>query len=636
MALYSSLARLAFQETMAGKDAVSGSIAGRAQSMWTLARTMVAGGCIVLLAACAGARADVPQQLIRLSVTPSVAVVPRPLHLRSYHEAFAWPASGVCIAAATPDERAVAVLLRAYLAPNGVATTAVGPHRRCHVVLTAGGSERRIGDEGYVLVIRPGGISMTASGARGLFYALQTLEQVSTRVDGRFVSRAVEVVDRPAYRWRGIHLDVARHFFSVPVIERYVDVAAHYKLNVLHWHLTDDQAWRLQSARYPRLTAGFDHYSRDDVRRIVAYAARRYVTVVPEIDLPGHMTAALRAYPRLACAHETLCQNAAGRAFARSVLDEAMVDFPSPYVHAGGDEVAPPVLASQPRFTAELEQYVESRGRRFAGWDDVLTPQLSPRALLTVWTSPTRAAAAAARGNDVVLSTGALHFDSVQGDPTQEPPGAPHVATLEQVYDYAVMPRGLGAAARPHVIGAQANVWTERIATPDHLFFMTLPRELALAENAWTVRSRKSWDSFLARLPAQLAWLDAHGYRFRIPNAAFQLTANRTTIFEGVPGHLQSVRAFTVAPAVTVVLSVPLHGAVVRYTADGSVPTASSPAYRLPISVHTETSPVVLRAAAFYHGRTGAISECSLVRVSPASLRAHRGASKSWSALVSP
>ena len=224
-------------------------------------------------------------------------------------------------------------------------------------------------------------------------------------------------------------------------------------------------------------------------------------------------TAVLRAYPRLACAHETLCMNGAGLAFARDVLTEAMADFPSPYVHVGGDEVPGPALAEQPRFTRDVERFVESRGRRFAGWDDVLTPQLSPRALVTVWTSPRRAEAAAARGNDVVLATGALHFDSVQGDPAQEPRGAPHVATLEQVYDTGVMPRGLRRTATSHVLGAQANVWTEHIATPDHLFFMTLPRELALAEDVWTPRSRKSWPSFLARLPAQFAWLDAHGYR---------------------------------------------------------------------------------------------------------------------------
>jgi hexosaminidase len=604
--------------------------------MWRRARAIVAGGVVVLLAGCGSARASTPPE-IRRSVIPVVAIVPQPRDVYAGSEAYAWPAH-VRIGASGPSARAGADALRTYLAENGVTAVVPGPRSgpRSNIRLEVPvAPDPRLGDEGYRLYIDRTGMLVDANTARGFFYAVQTLAQISARSGGRLTSRTVLIADRPEYRWRGIHLDVARHFFAVPVIERYIDIAAHYKLNVFHWHLTDDQAWRLEIPRYPALTAGSEHYSRDDVRRVVAYAARRYVTVVPEIDLPGHATAVLRAYPRLACAHETLCTNGAGLAFARDVLTEAMADFPSPYVHVGGDEVPGPALAEQPRFTRDVERFVESRGRRFSGWDDVLTPQLSPRALVTVWTSPRRAEAAAARGNDVVLATGALHFDSVQGDPAQEPRGAPHVATLEQVYDTGVMPRGLRATAASHVLGAQANVWTERIATPDHLFFMTLPRELALAEDAWTPRSRKSWSSFLARLPAQFSWLDAHGYRFRIPNAAFALRGGKA-VFEAVPGHIQSVRAWTVAPTVTVSLSVPLNGAVVRYTTDETTPHASSKAYSGPFTVAAGRTPVIVRAAAFLRGRAGAISECAIVRVSPASLRAHRNASTSWSALVSP
>jgi hexosaminidase len=596
-------------------------------------RAILAGVLIMLLGGSASARTGGPAN--GTGTLPAAAVVPQPRYLQVIDDAYPWP-SRVRIRAATPDERGGAEMLRAYLRENGVTASIVGARTGAEVTINVPGAlTSPTGLEGYALAVSRSEIAIVAQTPRGLFYALQTLEQLSARSGGNLATRAVSIVDRPAYRWRGIHLDVARHFFAVPVIERYIDVAARYKLNVFHWHLTDDQAWRLEVPRYPALTAGHEHYSRDDVRRVVAYAARRYVTVVPEIDLPGHAAAVLRADPRLACAHGTLCMNGAGLAFARDVLTEVMADFPSPYVHAGGDEVPAPALASQPRFTAELERYVESRGRRFAAWDDVLTPRLSPRAVLTVWTSPKRAFAAAARGNDVVLATGAFHFDSVQGDAAQEPRGAPHVATLEQVYDTGVTPGGLDAAAVAHVLGAQADVWTERITTPDHLFFMTLPRELALAESGWTPRSRKSWPSFLARLPAQLAWLDAHGYRFRIPNAAFDLKANGKTAFEAVPGRLQAVRAFTVAPAVTVTLSVPLDAAV-RYTTDGTAPTASSRAYGGSFTVAAGRTPVMLRARAFYRGRAGAISECAVARIAPAALRAHRNASASWSALVSP
>ena len=594
------------------------------------ARAIIAVSSIVLMAASVSAAASAT----RLGALPTVAVVPQPRDIRLYEDAFEWPRH-VRIGTSNAGEHAVAGLLRAYLAENGVIATIVEPKDRCEVVLSAGGSDPQLGREGYALVVRRRGIVLGATTARGLFYALQTLEQISARSGGRLASRAVSIVDRPAYPWRGVHLDVARHFFSVPVIERYIDVAAHYKLNVFHWHLTDDQAWRLESSRYPALTKGTAHYTRADVREVVAYAARRYVTVVPEIDLPAHAGAVLRADPRLACAGGTLCTDAAGLAFARNVLGDAMAEFPSAYVHAGGDEVPAPALAAQPPFTRAIERFVESRGRRFAGWDDILTPRLSPRALVTVWTSQQRAAAAVQRGNDVVNATGALHFDSVQGDAAQEPRGSAHMATLEQVYDSPVVPRGVSRAAAGHVIGAQADVWTEHIATADHLFYMLLPRVLAHAENVWTPRSRKSWSSFVARLPAQLAWLDAHGYTFRIPNAAFALSGGRA-VFEAVPGHVQTVRAWTTAGTVTVALSVPLDRAVIRYTTDGTAPRSSSRTYRGPFTVAVNRMPMVLRAAAFFRGRAGAVSECDIAKTSAAALRAYRGASRSWRALVSP
>jgi hexosaminidase len=602
-------------------------------ALFASAQAMLRVSSIALLALFADASASAAHES-GLGMLPAVAVVPQPRDVRVYDGAFAWPGR-VRIAASNAAERAVAEPLRAYLAENGVSATVVEPNGRCEVLLSAGGSDPHLGSEGYALVVGRRGIAITATTARGLFYGLQTLEQISARSGGTLRSRSVDIADRPAYRWRGIHLDVARHFFSVPVIERYIVVAAHYKLNVFHWHLTDDQAWRLESGRYPALTAGVAHYTRADVREVVAYAARRYVIVVPELDVPAHAGAVLRAYPSLACAGGTLCMNSAGLAFARNVLGDAMGEFPSAYVHAGGDEVPAPALATQPAFTRELERFVESRGRRFAGWDDIVTTQLSRRALVTVWTSHQRAAAAVQRGNDVVNATGALHFDSVQGDPAQEPRGSAHVATLEQVYDSSVVPRGVPPAAAAHVLGAQADVWTEHIATPDHLFFMLLPRALAHAENVWTPRPRKSWNSFVARLPAQLAWLDAHGYRFRIPNAAFALRGG-PAVFEAVPGHVQAVRAWTTAGALTVSLSVPLDGAVIRYTMDGTAPSTSSRTYRGPFTVAVGRAPVVVRAAAFFRSRAGAVSECDIAKTSGAALRAYRSASRSWSALVSP
>jgi hexosaminidase len=564
---------------------------------------------------------------------PAISIVPQPRSVRVAPGAYVWP-SAARIGIDAPAGKDLGERLNSFLARNHVLTIWAARGGATDIVVHLRGSSRELGNEGYELRVQRRGITIRANAAPGVFYALQTLDQITTRSAGHLVSRFVTVVDRPEYRWRGIHLDVVRHFFPVPVVKRYIDVAARYKLNVFHWHLTDDQAWRLQSARYPALTASRPAYSARDVRDVVAYAARRYVTVVPEIEMPAHTTAALRAYPQIACGW-TLCQSGAGLEFARTVLAEAMTQFPSRYVHAGGDEVSPPASFAQPAFTRAIEGYVESRGRRFVAWDDVFTPGLSRRVTVMTWTGPERAAKIARHGSDVIVTSPPLYFDAAQGDPAQEPPASTYVSTLEQVYADSVMPPGLRRADAAHVIGVQANVWTEHIATADQLFRMTLPRELALAEIAWTPRSKKNWSSFLARLPLQFAWLEAHGYPFRIPNASFALTGGPAA-FEATPEHLASVEVRTTAAQLRVSLSVPLAGAVIRYTTDGAVPSAVARAYRRPFTLRLGRVPIRIRAAAFRHGHRGAVTAAVVTRVTPAELHARVHASRSWAALVSP
>lgn len=592
---------------------------------------------ILSLAGCVGAHASATtlHQVAVRSSAPFASVVPQPRSIRLAGGRYAWPAR-IRVGESGVDAANVIEHLRVFLRASGVAVSGVDRRADAAVALAISrDGDRRLGEEGYTLEVRADGVTLRARTEHGLFYALQTLEQLSVRTPSGLVSQAATVTDWPAYRWRGIQLDVARHFFAVPVIERAIDVAARYKLNVFQWHLTDDQGWRLQSDRYPALGAGSDRYSRADVRAVVAYAARRYVTVVPEIDLPAHAAAALRAYPRLACATATLCTTGAGLAFARNVLGDLTADFPSPYLHGGGDEVPAPAFARQSEFTRAIERTVEARGRRFVGWDEILRPGLSSRAVVMVWTARGRAALAARRGNDVVVASGPLYFDAAQGDAAQEPRAGAHMSTLEEVYADSVLPPGLSARESAHVLGVQANLWTERIATPQHLFYMLLPRALALAEIAWTPPQEKSWDSFRARLPRQFGWLNAHRYAFRIPNAAFALSGGPTR-FAAVPGHVQAVDALTTAPALSVALTVPLDGSVIRYTLGGAAPSSSSPAYHRPFTVRPGGAPLVLRAAAFFDGRAGAVTECRITRVAPAALRARRALSTTWSALVSP
>jgi hexosaminidase len=572
----------------------------------------------------------------RSAASPPAAtsVVPRPRYEHFGTGTYRWP-SQVRIARTGAVGESLVAQLRTFLAANGVRANAGNANERSDVSLRlAKPFDARLGDEGYALRVGAGGVTITANTERGMFYALQSLQQLSVLTSRGLASREATIVDRPEYRWRGIHLDTARHFFPVPVIERYIDVAAHYKLNVFHWHLTDDPAWRLHSERYPALRAR-EGYSQAGVREVVAYAARRYVTVVPEIDLPAHADAALRAYPRLACGAGTLCTRGPGLEFARNVLGDALAEFPSRYVHTGGDEVFAAAKAAQPRFTRELDRYLASRGRRLVAWDDAFTPQLPRDAILTVWTGRAHAAQIARHGNDVVFASAPLYFDAAQGDPAQEPPATPHMSTLERVYDSTVTPPGLTPREAAHVLGAQANLWTEHVATEDRLFTMLLPRALALAEIAWTPRSRKSWSSFVTRLPAQLDWLEAHGYPFHIPNASFTIAGGRTA-FEAVPGHVQSVRVTTTASTVRVRLDVPLNHTVIRYTSDGTNPSPASPAYHAPFTVAVHGAAVQLRAAAFFHGRRGAVTEALIARSSDAALLARTHASASWASLVSP
>ena len=487
-----------------------------------------------------------------------------------------------------------------------------------------------LGDEGYALSVTPQHAEAWANTHAGLFYAMQTFAQLDLSAGAS--THPLQIRDRPLYRWRGVHLDAARHFFDVRTVERYLDVAAHYKLNVFHWHLTDDQAWRLPVPGYPALIARGYSYSDEQVREVVRYAAQRYVTVLPEIEMPAHSAAAIAAYPAYGCGRSDLfCATPATYAFLKAALNHVFTLFPGEYVHAGGDEV--PRTFNEPAFLAPVETYVRAHDRRMVGWSEILSPRLSTSAVVMAWNSMRRAAEAARRGNDTVVTGWPLYFDAAQGDAAQEPRATVHMSTLAEVYSWSVMPDGLTHEQQLHVLGGEAALWTERIRTPRHLFYMLLPRELALAEILWTSHENKSWTGFLQRLPAQFAWLDAHGYPFRIPNAAFDVSGGRV-VFTAVPGQVQIVDAWTDAGSAAVRLSAPIAGTV-RYTRDGTLPSSSAPVYTKPLMLNLAPGgTVTVRAATFFRNRSGATTECRIHRVQVGMLP--RTGARSWNALVSP
>ena len=417
--------------------------------------------------------------------------------------------------------------------------------------------------ESYQIQVSPRGIQVSARGPAGLFYGAVTLWQLCTADTGEEMRiPAVRITDAPRLRWRGLMLDSARHFQSPEFIIDYIDWMALHKLNVLSWHLTDDQGWRLEIRKYPRLTgvgawrvpagAAAQHdldpatgklrlyggfYTQEDVRRIVAHAAARNVMIVPEIDLPGHTTAAIVAYPQLAAApapptavpadwgtYPNLVNvDEATFGFIADVLDEVMALFPAPYVHAGGDEAVKDQWRASPRvqarmrelgladeaalqgyFTRRLAEYLHDHGRTLVGWDEILAGGVPSGAIVMSWRGVQGAIAAAAAGHDVVLSPDpTLYFDHRQGSSPAEPPGRGPLLTLADVYQFDPLPGTLARDAA-HVLGIQANLWTEHVRTEERAAYMSFPRAAAVAEVGWSTAASLGYTDFLRRMRPQM------------------------------------------------------------------------------------------------------------------------------------
>ena len=591
------------------------------------------------------------------SFAPSV--VPRPRELLLGEGTYAWPAT-ITVAAAGPEAKAGAGALERFARGAGLVVTESADRAHANAVLEpARSSDTVLGSEGYVLKVRANGISLAANGAAGFDHAAQTLAQLTARApSGRLETHAVDVRDWPAFGWRGIHLDVSRHYFPLETLKRYVDLAERYKLNVFHWHLTDDEGWRIEIKRRPLLTdvgsctpdrRNCAYYTQAQIRDVVEYARERNVQIVPEIDVPGHSGAATRSYPDLACEGggdaSVLCPTEQTFAFLDDVLTEVVQLFPGPYVHVGGDEVSRRSWRSsaevarlmrrnkwtsygevQAYFTQRLAGALERQHRRAVVWDDALSGPVPRNTVIMAWRGQPAARLGLARGFDVVaVPDGPLYFDGYQGDPEQEPSAMRYRATLEQVYRYQPVAAGRG------IVGMQANVWTEQIATPDHLFYMLLPRELALAEIAWSGPSEAQWPGFQQRMPAQLRWLAANGYRFRIPDVAFAFSGGPVR-FVPQGDSVQSARAFTTASSLRLALDAPVPGDI-RFTTDGTLPSLRALKYGAPVALRLAPGEAIaVQAAAFVDGRRGPISRCTVRRT--AALPAPHGTYPSWTALI--
>ncbi|MBP1474809.1 family 20 glycosylhydrolase [Frateuria sp. MAH-13] len=493
--------------------------------------------------------------------------------------------------------------------------------------------------EGYALTVSSAGIEVAARDDAGLFHGVVTLYQLLTPDAGQGAVQvpALAIKDWPRFAWRGLMLDSARHFQSVAEVERLIDQMAQHKLDVLHWHLTDDQGWRIQIKRYPELTrigawrtpphAGQDgepkryggFYTQDEIRRVVAYAAARHVTIVPELDMPGHAQAAVASYPRIGVTGRRPAVSVDSGVnpwlynvdedtftFIDNVLDEVLALFPSTYIHVGGDEAikdqwqASPAVQAKMRelgitsedalqgwFIGRIGRYLQKHGRKLIGWDEILEGDNLPAgATVMSWRGTDGAIKAALLGHDVVMSPSPdLYLDHVQSDLPGEYASRYGVESLHDVYGLQVVPGVLDAAQARHVLGVQANAWTEHMPTTAHVEHQVFPRLDALSEVAWSPAGSGDWPGFLARLPAQLA-------RYRVQHINVADSAFAVAIDTDRNVALATGKA-------TVRLSNQADFGAIHYTLDGSTPTRASPRYQGPLNV---TLPTSVRATSFADG----------------------------------
>ncbi|MBQ9215984.1 MAG: beta-N-acetylhexosaminidase [Prevotella sp.] len=475
---------------------------------------------------------------------------------------------------ATEDLQNETAFLQQYLAEISglqIQTTQKREKKQKYIELTVSPKVKE--KEGYVLTISAKGISITGGSAAGVFYGIQTLRKSLPQPCkcGKHVTQektitmpAAIITDAPRFGYRGMHLDCSRHFWSVAFVKKFIDLLAMHNMNTFHWHLTDDQGWRIEIKKWPKLVSigsqrsgtiiGTnsdldDHipyggyYTQEEAREIVAYAAARHITVIPEIDMPGHMLAALASYPELGCTggpyqvghywgvyKDVLCvANEKVYQFVEDVLTEIMTIFPSEVIHIGGDETPTekweacpkcqalglPKDQIQARFTKRVFDFLTAHQRRALGWDEILDgcPQ---DAMIMSWRGTKPGAKAAETGHDVVMApTTHCYFDYQQTkDPLFEPSRCGGYIPIEKVYSLEPAPDSLSAAAKAHILGAQANLWAEYIINEEMLEYQALPRMSALAEVQWTQSERKDYEAFKKRLTRFTALFELYNYKY--------------------------------------------------------------------------------------------------------------------------
>jgi hexosaminidase len=512
--------------------------------------------------------------------------------------------------------------------------------------------EGKLGREGYHFFSSRKGILIEAASSDGLFYGVQTLFQLlppqvygnQAFPDLEWKVPAVEITDKPVFSWRGMHLDVSRHFFPKEFVKKYIDLIAMHKMNIFHWHLTDDNGWRIEIKKYPLLTevaawrvdredkpwgqrdlikpgekatyGGF--YTQEDIREIVQYAADRHITIIPEIEMPGHSYEVFAAYPQYSCRGEKLsvlpgsywpntdifcAGNDETFQFLDDIIGEVAALFPGQYIHIGGDEADKTIWKQCPKcqkrikdeklkdenelqsyFVRRVEKIVQSKGKKLIGWDEILEGGLAPEATVMSWRGYEGGIEAARQGHDVIMCpVSHCYFDYYQADPETEPLAIGGYITLKKVYSFQPVPPVLSEAEAKHILGAQGNLWTEFIPSPEQAEYMALPRMAALAEVTWSLDTLRNWESFNERMTAQYD-------RYKAMNVNYSEGSFRVS----------AAPAFDSAGNYSIILETEAAGTEIRYSMDKNDPTNESAAYTGPIAI---SSDVTIHALAFKDGK---------------------------------
>ncbi len=492
-----------------------------------------------------------------------VAIVPKPVSVSISGDALDW---GGQVRVTSPSEEAVIPVVKYLSDALAGKTIPMGAEGGTSIDLQLVKYDSVVPEGFYRLMVASKGITIESNTSTGLFYGTISLLQIMPGKEQAARIPYLEIRDYPRFPYRGQMLDVSRHFFPTSFIKQYIDWLAFHKFNYFHWHLTDDQGWRVEIKQYSKLQevgafrketlvghyadqpqkfdglryGGF--YTQEEIKDIVQYAAERFVTVIPEIEMPGHALAALAAYPELGCTggpyevgkvwgvHEDVF--CAGKEetfqFLQAVLDEVITLFPSPYIHIGGDECPKDRWKKCPNcqkrmkkeglkdehelqsyFTQRIEKYLNSKGKQIIGWDEILEGGLAPNATVMSWRGEEGGIAAAKLQHDVIMTpTGWCYFDYYQDTTGQEPLAIGGYLPLRKVYDYEPVTAALSAEEAKHILGTQGNLWTEYLGTPESVEYMVYPRASALAEVAWSPKALRNYDDFLIRMNAHLRRMD--------------------------------------------------------------------------------------------------------------------------------